>query len=179
MTASRPFADWLSQALVAGCLVGCFNLTLLSSLRFKLPYLFTKDEEVAAIVSQTLPVCAVLQVFDALAAISHGLLRGIGRQGIGGYTNLFSYYLIALPISFSTGWYLGWKLDGLWFGVAVGLAVLVTPFPMLLTELCLTNMAPRVSSVELCYLYHADWEHAVDEAEARMQSDQAHPAEMK
>jgi len=112
-----------AQALVAGCLVGLFNLTLLSSLRYKIPYLFTKDEEVAAIVSHVLPICAVLQLFDSLAAISHGLLRGIGRQGIGGFTNLFSYYLVALPISFSTGWCLGWKLEGLWFGIAVGLAV--------------------------------------------------------
>jgi len=111
------------QALVAGCLVGLFNLTLLSSLRFKLPYLFTKDEEVAEIVSNVLPICAVLQIFDALAAISHGLLRGIGRQHIGSFTNLGSYYLIALPISFACGWCLGWKLHGLWFGIAIGLAV--------------------------------------------------------
>ncbi|KAK4456447.1 mate-domain-containing protein [Cladorrhinum samala] len=146
-------------ALVAGCLVGLFNLTLLSSLRYKIPYLFTKDEEVAAIVSHVLPICAVLQLFDSLAAISHGLLRGIGRQGIGGFTNLFSYYLVALPISFSTGWCLGWKLEGLWFGIAVGLAV--------------------VSSVELWYLHQADWEHAVQEAEMRMQSDEAYHSEFK
>ncbi|KAK4195889.1 mate-domain-containing protein [Triangularia verruculosa] len=146
-------------ALVAGCLVGLFNLTLLSSLRFKIPYLFTKDEEVAAIVSEVLPICAVLQLFDALAAISHGLLRGIGRQAIGSFTNLFSYYLIALPISFSTGWVLGWRLEGLWFGIAIGLAV--------------------VSSVELWYLYQANWDHAVDEAEMRMRSDDACHVEFK
>ncbi|KAL2126967.1 hypothetical protein VTI74DRAFT_11547 [Chaetomium olivicolor] len=140
-------------ALVAGSLVGLFNLTLLSSLRFKLPYLFTKDEEVAAIVSHVLPICAVLQLFDSLAAMSHGLLRGIGRQGIGGYTNLFSHYCVALPISFATGWCLGWKLEGLWFGVTIGLAV--------------------VSSVELWYLYQANWQHAVEEAVTRMQSDDA------
>ncbi|KAK1757889.1 mate-domain-containing protein [Echria macrotheca] len=146
-------------ALIAGCLVGVFNLTLLSSLRFKLPYLFTNDEEVASIVSQVLPICAVLQIFDSLAAISHGLLRGIGRQGIGGWTNLGSYYLVALPISFSTGWCLGWKLEGLWFGVAIGLAV--------------------VSSVELWYLHNADWEHAVEEAEMRLRSDEMHHVEFK
>ncbi|KAK0730966.1 mate-domain-containing protein [Lasiosphaeris hirsuta] len=146
-------------ALVAGCLVGLFNLSLLSSLRFKLPYLFTNDDEVASIVSKVLPICAVLQIFDSLAAISHGLLRGIGRQGIGTFTNLFSYYLIALPISFSTGWYLGWRLEGLWFGIAIGLAV--------------------VSSVELWYLHHADWEHAVEEAEMRLRSDEAHSTEFK
>ncbi|KAK4183395.1 mate-domain-containing protein [Podospora australis] len=147
-------------ALVAGCLVGLFNCTLLSTFRYKIPYLFTKDEEVAKIVSEVLPICAVLQLVDSLAAISHGLLRGIGRQGIGGFTNLFSYYLVALPISFSTGWVLGWKLEGLWFGIAVGLAV--------------------VSTVELWYLYVADWDHAVEEAEMRMRSDDGYdPAEFK
>ncbi|KAJ4297406.1 hypothetical protein N0V88_004327 [Collariella sp. IMI 366227] len=140
-------------ALVAGSLAGLFNLTLLGSLRFSLPYLFTKDAEVAAIVSHVLPICAVLQLFDSLAAMSHGLLRGIGRQGIGGYTNLFSHYCVALPISFATGWGLGWKLEGLWFGVTIGLAV--------------------VSFVELWYLYQANWQHAVEEAVARMQSDEA------
>ncbi|KAK3393398.1 mate-domain-containing protein [Podospora didyma] len=146
-------------ALVAGCLVGLFNMTLLSSLRFKLPFLFTKDEEVAGIVSDVLPICAVLQIFDSLAAISHGLLRGIGRQAIGGYTNLFSYYLVALPVSFATGWRLGWKLEGLWFGVTIGLVV--------------------VSSVELWYLHHADWQQAVDEAESRMRSDEGQRIEFK
>lgn len=111
------------QALAAGLLVGLFNLTLLSTLRFRLPYLFTRDDDVAAIVSQVLPICAVLQVFDSLAAISHGLLRGIGRQRVGTYTNLFAYYLVALPISFSVGWVLKWKLEGLWLGIVVGLVV--------------------------------------------------------
>ncbi|KAK3329859.1 mate-domain-containing protein [Apodospora peruviana] len=110
-------------ALFAGCLVGLFNMTLLSSLRFQLPYLFTRDDEVAAIVSRVLPICAAMQLCDSAAAISHGLLRGIGRQRIGSYTNLCSYYLVALPISFATGWVLGWKLEGLWFGVTIGLCV--------------------------------------------------------
>jgi len=65
--------------------------------------------------------CAVLQIFDALAAISHGLLRGIGRQSVGGYMNLFSYYFVALPLSLSTAFCLGWKLAGLWFGMCAGL----------------------------------------------------------
>jgi MATE family multidrug resistance protein len=113
----------VTQALIASCIVGLFNLTLLNSFRFSLPFLFTKDKEVVAIVSHVLSICAVLQVFDSLAAMSHGLLRGIGRQGIGGYTNIFAHYLVALPISFATGWYLEWKLEGLWFGVTIGLAV--------------------------------------------------------
>jgi hypothetical protein len=50
-----------------------FNLTVLSSLRYQLPRLFTKDEEVIAIVASVLPLCAVMQVFDCHAAISRKL----------------------------------------------------------------------------------------------------------
>ncbi|KAK2067246.1 hypothetical protein P8C59_001002 [Phyllachora maydis] len=144
-------------ALLAGVLTGLLNLTLLGTLRGRLPYLFTDDEAVAGIVAGVAPICALMQIFDSLAAMSHGLLRGIGRQAIGGYTNLFSYYCIAIPISFSLAFAARWQLAGLWTGVTTGLVV--------------------VTTVELFYLYQADWEHAVEEAEARMRSDhEAHEA---
>ncbi|KAH8904728.1 MATE efflux family protein [Coniochaeta sp. PMI_546] len=138
-------------ALAAGCIVGLFNLTILSTFRHKIPLIFTSDLTVATIVAQAMTVCAVLQIFDALAAVSHGLLRGLGRQSVGGYANLFSYYFVALPVSLGTGFWMGWKLAGLWFGLTAGLAV--------------------VTAIELVYLFRIDWETAVDQAEARMRSD--------
>lgn len=104
-------------------MVGLFNLTIFVTLRWRLPQVFTDDEEVISIVSRVILVCAFMQIFDSLAAVSHGMLRGIGRQAIGGYANLFSYYLVALPISLSTAFALGWKLSGLWTGLVAGLAV--------------------------------------------------------
>lgn len=95
----------------------------MSSLRYKLPLLFTTDEDVIELVAKVMPVCAVMQVFDGAAAIAHGLLRGVGKQEFGGYANLITYYLLALPLSFGTGFGLGWQLSGLWFGVSVGLLV--------------------------------------------------------
>jgi MATE family multidrug resistance protein len=93
------------------------------TLRKQLPRIFTEDDEVVDIASQVILVCALMQIFDAMAAVSHGLLRGIGHQAIGGYANLFSYYLVALPIALGTSFGLGWKLAGLWVGLTVGLAV--------------------------------------------------------
>ena len=146
-------------AVVAAFMVGMFNLTIFAALRRILPAVFTDDEPVIDVASRVILVCAVMQIFDSLAAVSHGILRGLGRQAIGGYANLFSYYLVALPISLSTAFSLGWELSGLWLGVTVGLAV--------------------VSALELTYLYHSDWDVAAAQAEARMHSEDVSNLEFK
>lgn len=84
-----------------------------------------------------LPICAAFQLFDALAANANGLLRGLGRQEIGGYVNLFCYYVIAMPISFGTAFGLGWELEGLWMGVALALGL--------------------VAGIEALFLWKTDW----------------------
>lgn len=134
-------------AFFTGCLIALFNLTLLSSLRFQLPQLFTQDEEVIQIVAKVLPLCAVMQIFDVLAAISHGMLRGIGKQSFGGYANLVVYYAVAVPISIVAAFVFDWKLFGLWLGTTVGLFLIAT--------------------VEYWYCYTRDWEQAAREAEHR------------
>lgn len=83
-------------ALVAALFVGVVNAVLLSSLRFQLPRLFTSDEDVIDLVARLLPLCAAFQLFDAIAAFCNGILRGIGRQEVGGYTALFSYYVVSV-----------------------------------------------------------------------------------
>ncbi|KAL2175627.1 mate-domain-containing protein [Thermothelomyces heterothallicus CBS 202.75] len=133
--------------IAGGVLVGLFNLTLLSVFRYQIPLLFTQDREVIDLAAQTLPVCAVMQLFDSMGAVSHGLLRGIGRQEFGGYANLVCYYLVALPLSFGLGFGLDWKLSGLWFGVTIGLLT--------------------VSLAEYLFTFRVDWHQAVREAEHR------------
>lgn len=134
-------------AFWAGCLIGLFNLSLLAGLRYQLPLLFTQDEEVIGMVAKVMPLVACMQVFDGLAAVAHGLLRGIGKQSFGGYANLSIYYIIALPISFATAFVLDWKLTGLWLGTTIGLAL--------------------VAGVEYWYTYISDWEQSARDAENR------------
>ena len=95
----------------------------MAGFRQRIAEVFTKDEEVIRTVSQVMLVCALMELFDSLAAVCHGILRGVGRQVIGGYANLFSYYLVALPVGLSTAFALDWKLSGLWAGLTAGLAV--------------------------------------------------------
>jgi len=62
-----------------------------------------------------------MQFFDGISTGAHGLLRGIGRQSIGGVANLFSYYVISLPVSIFLGFNMDWKLQGFSSGLTVGL----------------------------------------------------------
>lgn len=108
-------------AAVGAFAVGLFNVLLLSSLRNYLPQLFSNDPEVIALVAGVLPLCAAFQLFDALAASANGILRGLGRQKVGGWVQLFCYYAIAMPVSMCTAFGLNWGLYGLWSGVALAL----------------------------------------------------------
>ncbi|RAK97524.1 MATE family efflux transporter [Aspergillus ibericus CBS 121593] len=131
-------------SMVGAVIVGLLNMLLLSSLRYYIPYLFTSDEEVIELVAQVLPLCAAFQLFDALAANCNGILRGIGRQEIGGYVQLFCYYAIAMPISFGTTFGLQWGLFGLWSGVALALLL--------------------VSIIEAFFLTRTNWNRSVEDA---------------
>ncbi|KAG4430689.1 hypothetical protein IFR05_013822 [Cadophora sp. M221] len=133
--------------MITATLVGVFNVILLSSLRNLIPQLFTNDQGVSDLVARVMPLCAAFQLFDALAANCNGLLRGLGRQEIGGWVNLFCYYVIAMPISFYTAFALDWELQGLWSGVALALGL--------------------VAAAEGYFIWKADWNQAVEDAQMR------------
>lgn len=122
-TLSKPAKTSAKVTLVAAAAVGLFNAILLSSLRNYIPQLLTSESDVIDLVSRVLPLCAAFQLFDALAASTNGILRGLGRQEIGGWVQLFCYYVVALPISMATSFGLHWDLYGLWLGVAIGLGL--------------------------------------------------------
>ncbi|KAI4191090.1 MAG: hypothetical protein LQ346_004801 [Caloplaca aetnensis] len=134
-------------AFVVSAGVGIFNVALLSALRGYIPRLFTSEEDVSELVANVLPLCAAFQLFDALTCCCNGVLRGLGRQEIGGWVQIFCYYAVAMPLSFGTSFGLNWKIYGLWTGVAVALGL--------------------VAAIEGGFLWRARWEKSVEDAERR------------
>ncbi len=134
-------------AFVIAFAVGTMNVILIFSLRNYLPQLFTSDPDVVALVARILPVVAAFQLFDALAANCNGVLRGLGRQAVGGWVQLFCYYGVAIPISFGTAFGLHWGMFGLWSGVAIALGL--------------------VAGIEALFLYLTSWERSVEDAKRR------------
>lgn len=138
---------WRTHYLLFVC-IGLCDLAIITSLRHIIAEVFTSDANVRAIIVRVLPVVASAQLFDALLAISNGLLRGLGRQKIGGWINLAVYYVFALPLAF----FLAFgppKMDiqGLWIGPCLGLGL--GAFTM------------------WTYMKFTDWGKAVEDARAR------------
>lgn len=128
--------------------IGIFDIWLLTSLRHIIPQIFTEDPEVRQLITNVIPIVAAAQFFDATTALSNALLRGLGRQSIGGYLNLGTYYLFAVPLSLLLTFgppKLG--LTGLWIGPCLGLMV---------CTLCLGS-----------YMSYTNWEAAVEDARRR------------
>ncbi|KAF2726041.1 MATE family multidrug resistance protein [Polychaeton citri CBS 116435] len=134
-------------AFIASLFVGVLNFCILAGLRNHIPWLFTSSPEVVRLVAEVLPLCAAFQLVDSVASLCNGALRGLGRQHFGGYVQLFSYYVIAMPISMGLAFGADWGLLGLWTGVAIALAL--------------------VALIELVYLYKTDWNRSVEEARER------------
>ncbi|EFY96622.2 Multi antimicrobial extrusion protein [Metarhizium robertsii ARSEF 23] len=142
-----PFAISVAASTRVANLIGAGLVDAAKAAAKVIPLLLTRDASVIMLTAQAMPLVALEQFFDSLCTGAHGLLRGIGKQSIGGPVNLIGHYLVSLPLCLILGFQYSWKLAGLWGGIAAGLMV--------------------VSLVEYGYLLTIDWQVACEEAEAR------------
>ncbi|XBW35452.1 hypothetical protein QEN19_001022 [Hanseniaspora menglaensis] len=86
--------------------------------------IFTSDPAVRDMATKILKIIALNQLYDVFNIISAGILRSQGRQRIGGYLNLISYYLIGLPLGIVLAFRSSLEVYGFWIGLGVGILIL-------------------------------------------------------
>lgn len=86
-----------------------------------LPYLITNDAQVLVIASQLLIIAGIFQIFDGAQVVGLGSLRGVGDVNIPTLITFISYWLIGLPFSYFLGVYLHFGINGIWYGLTLGL----------------------------------------------------------
>ncbi|WP_404986292.1 MATE family efflux transporter [Chryseobacterium sp. M5] len=86
-----------------------------------LPYLITNDAQVLVIASQLLIIAGIFQIFDGAQVVGLGSLRGVGDVNIPTLITFISYWLIGLPFSYFLGIYLHFGINGIWYGLTLGL----------------------------------------------------------
>jgi MATE family multidrug resistance protein len=88
-----------------------------------LPQLFTSDKDVVSLASSMLVLCAIFQISDGAQIIIAGVLRGFADVKMPALMTFFSYFLIALPVSYISAFTFNEGAVGMWYGFPVGLTV--------------------------------------------------------
>lgn len=114
-------------SLSFGLVISVLNFLALFVFQTEIAELFTNDERVIKKVEGVMWLIALMQVSDAVNANSAGCLRGQGQTKIGGIVNIFSYYVVGIPLSiylsFYNDYFMG-SLHGLWIGSTVALTII-------------------------------------------------------
>ncbi|GMM50072.1 Erc1 protein [Starmerella bacillaris] len=105
--------------------IGALDATIIMIFRKSLTSFFSNDETVIAIASKYVYLCAFMHFFDATAAVLAGIIRGQGRQRIGGYINFSCYYIIGVPAGLLLCFKYGYGLPGIWIGFNSALIAVV------------------------------------------------------
>lgn len=168
IVSSTRIANFLGSQLPHNAYITCKSTflftTIIAILNFSIMFFgksvisnwFSNDSDVIHLAEDVFPLLAFMQIFDALNTTSAGCLRGQGLQRIGGYVNLFSYYIVGLPL----GAYLAFNwpnkdspsgLNGLWFGSTIALII--------------------IGSVQSYCSLNADFDQLVQDAIRRSNSD--------
>ncbi|CAK9185605.1 unnamed protein product [Ilex paraguariensis] len=119
-------------ARLAVCVVLCMTITegilvglVLILIRNILGYAYSNEVEVVRYVAIMLPILAASNFMDGLQAVLSGSVRGCGKQKIGAFINLGSYYLVGIPCAILFGFVLHIGGKGLWLGIICALFVQV------------------------------------------------------
>lgn len=120
-----------TTALVMGIGIACLTALAFLTVPESLVALYLDlDEPAAAAVlpfaAAFLAVAAAFQIVDGVQALSSGALRGLKDARVPMLIALISYWAIGLPV----GWWLAFRAGfggiGIWWGLAIGLAVAAT-----------------------------------------------------
>ena len=83
--------------------------------------IFTSDPAVVAKVASLALCAAVFQISDGTQAAAAGVMRGMGRQATVAWLNLIGFWVLGLGVGVFLTFGLHLGVEGLWWGMAVGL----------------------------------------------------------
>ncbi|SDE98007.1 MATE family efflux transporter [Chitinophaga filiformis] len=88
-----------------------------------LPLMYINDPAVIDIAANLLIIAAFFQLFDGTQVVGLGILRGLGDVRMPTVITLLAYWVLGLPVGYFLGIYLGYGVQGIWWGLLIGLLV--------------------------------------------------------
>lgn len=115
----RPIAAgalWTSLLMMSG-----FALVFAMGGQF-IAGLFIQDKTVILLCAQLFIVAAVFQIFDGTQVVAMGALRGMSDVRLPTLIIIFTYWALALPLGYWLAFGFNLGAQGIWIGLATGLA---------------------------------------------------------
>lgn len=91
--------------------------------RFFLPSLYVDDETVIGMASSLLIIAGFFQVSDGMQVVGLGALRGLEDVKIPTLLTFIAYWVLALPLGYLMAFKLGLGIEGIWYGLLIGLSI--------------------------------------------------------
>ncbi|ACU64638.1 MATE family efflux transporter [Chitinophaga pinensis] len=86
-----------------------------------LPLMYISDPQVVDIAAHLLIIAAFFQLFDGTQVVGLGILRGLGDVRVPTVITLLAYWGLGLPIGYLFGIHLNFGIQGIWWGLLIGL----------------------------------------------------------
>ncbi len=118
-------AGWVSIAMGTGFMIfTCLAFWLIPNtlVAFFLDPALPENEATLGLAVSYLAVAALFQLVDGCQVVTSGALRGLSDTKVPMYLAIFGYWVLGLPISYIGGFVLGGGGQGIWLGLAAGLA---------------------------------------------------------
>lgn len=111
-------------AVTTGACILIITTVLIIIFNQKIPYLYTQEVVVADLVTNLLKIYIWFGILDGVQIILHGIIKGLGKQGIASIICLVVLYPINIPLAYVFAWKLGYGVYGLWYSQIVAILLL-------------------------------------------------------
>lgn len=85
--------------------------------------MLSTDADVIEAARPLIMVAGAFQLFDGIQVVAQGALRGAGNTRWPLVANLIGHYAVGLPLGVLLAFGMGWGVEGLWWGLCAGLAL--------------------------------------------------------
>ena len=114
-------AGFAALFMVFGFMI--FTALFFILLRNYLPLFFNKEAEVVSIAASLLLIAGAFQLWDGTQAVALGVLRGIKDVKFPTIVTMIAYWVIGLPACYFFAFILHWGVQGIWYGLTLGLFI--------------------------------------------------------